>query len=603
MQIRASLSAISAALTIAIAGYAADVPVEGTRLIGKSPPHGNGVRFLFRSRSTAITDVASPVASGASVEVIEADCSGSGPDEICAVASTSGTVALPGSNWIALGNPPGQRGYRYHDPNRAGGIRRATIRNRHISIGAAGDDWPWRPLGGRDITVVRFTTAGDTYCSEFGGQTVADQAGFVARRNAPAPSGCRSLCGDGIVEGNETCDPPDGGSCSADCQAVCPEDSNGVLVDCVTAAQPGLGMSANGATFIAAYARYPAGDRHLYFKRMDASGQPQDEPAVQLTVDIPEATSFGNYAPQLTPHGGDFYAVWSGSASVEFYFINYFHGRAVPLSGAPVATVDWLMQESPIGQCNQSSILPIHVTSNLTSTGIHTTWPVQVYCGGPLYQYIVGVPGQFAFPPPGNVSFGGAPLATGSSDVAAVWWNLAAAQIQPPHEQSIKAGWISPGPSTSVVLTTVDPIPRSTSPALAVNGDLFFAVWTIATGPAPAVPTQVRGMRFTRADGPLDPQGGILIASSANGAALEPQVAADGDRFIVAWRETTMAGSVVRAVRVDTDGVPVDPQPIEVAASDGDARIALAASPSGTLVGLTRAEGNGLTSIRVVPLP
>jgi len=600
----AGMTAVALHLTPAMT-RAEDVPVAGNRLVAKSAPHSSKSRFQFRAKSAAIGDLIDPAIAGAAITAIEASCSGNIPAEVCSVVSTSGRIELDGANWKGAGNPPGLRGYRYRDRSGvSGGVRDVIYRDGTIAIKSARTGWLWQPAGGADLTLLRLEIGDRTYCSEFGGIARSNEPGFLSLRDAPAPAECRAVCGDGEITGAEECDPPNGGACDANCQLNCPEDASSVLVDCVEAPVTSLGFAANGATFAAAYRKPVATHSHIFFKRLDATGQADDANAVQLSEDIPEMTFVGNGSPTLTALGADFYAAWSGTASSDLGFVNYFRGRPIPATGPLVEDVDILLQESPFGQCQVYSSPPLHVTSNLAATGFHLTYRRIAAClGSTLFETIAGVPGGFSVPPPGNVSTGSAPVATGDADVAAVWWNLFATTSTSPVEQSLKAGWVSPEPSEAIVLTSLDSASRSTSPALAATGDLFLAVWTAAIAPPPAVPSEVRGMRFTRADGALDPEGGFTIASSANGAALQPVVASDGTRFAVAWRETTGSGSALRAIRVETDGTLADPAPIEVATSDAAAAIAVAASPSGTLVGFTRDEGVGLFSVRVTPLP
>ncbi len=42
-------------------------------------------------------------------------------------------------------------------------------------------------------------------------------------------SGCRPLCGDGVIEDGEACEPPGSGSCDASCQWIVPGCGNGVI--------------------------------------------------------------------------------------------------------------------------------------------------------------------------------------------------------------------------------------------------------------------------------------------------------------------------------------------------------------------------------------
>ncbi len=64
--------------------------------------------------------------------------------------------------------------------------------------------------------------AGSSYLIRVGGWNNGDQgSGTLSISNDGAPC---TVCGDGVVEGNEECDPPDGVTCDANCQEIVCED-------------------------------------------------------------------------------------------------------------------------------------------------------------------------------------------------------------------------------------------------------------------------------------------------------------------------------------------------------------------------------------------
>lgn len=387
------------------------------------------------------------------------------------------------------------------------------------------------------------------------------------------------------------------------CQRSCAAEPSNTLVACTDPLSRGLGLAVSAGTVAVAFSDRSAAGEHVYATRLDAALQRADSPPLRISADLAETVPVSHGSPRLTAVGGDFYAVWEGFSVSGTFATTYFFGRTIPTSGAPVGDVDLLYSDTPFGSCGVYAAGPLQATANLAGDGFHTTSRRIAYCiDSILYENINGVPGVFASPPPGNVSSGGAPLATGTSDVAAVWFNVYAPELTAPRELSLKAGWIEPAPSTSVTLTPLDAVARSESPALAASGHVYLAVWTTATAPPPAVPTEVRGVRFTRAGGPLDPSGGFLIATAA-GEVLSPAVAGNDAGFVVAWREVTATGTVVRAVRIEASGSSIDATPIDVAASDDEASLAVATSPTADYVAFTRREDNGFVSTRVTALP
>jgi hypothetical protein len=131
---------------------------------------------------------------------------------------------------------------------------------------------------------------------------------------------------------------------------------------------------------------------------------------------------------------------------------------------------------------------------------------------------------------------------------------------------------------------------RATLPTGGV-GVIFVAIW--ADGDA------LRALRFTRASGPLDPDGGLLL-TSGHGTITRVAAASVGSRVIAAWRATTGTGvSAVRALHIGPDGTIGDAAPIEVTGSIPGSAVSVAANPSATLVSFSRLETVG-SSVRAV---
>src|SRR4029450_9220103 len=103
----------------------------------------------------------------------------------------------------------------------------------------------------------------------------------------------------------------------------------------------------------------------------------------------------------------------------------------------------------------------------------------------------------------------------------------------------------------------------------------------VAGGQSPrdvvATSTEIRGVRVTRPAGRLDPDGGLLLATSLGGAITGGPVAAfDGTVWLVAWVEDVGGTSTLRAVAVRDDGTVVDPMPRTIVSgvSPGDPALA-----------------------------
>jgi len=142
---------------------------------------------------------------------------------------------LATGSWRALGNPPGSRGYIYTNSGAGAGpdpVKKILVKSRIIKVLARDDGTLDGPVAG---AVEMFLTLGsDTYCARFGGQNVKNAAGFVRRKDAPAPPDCSvpppPVCGNGMAEApDEECD--DGGTSAGDgCGATCQLESTNPAV-------------------------------------------------------------------------------------------------------------------------------------------------------------------------------------------------------------------------------------------------------------------------------------------------------------------------------------------------------------------------------------
>ncbi|MEW6271761.1 MAG: hypothetical protein AB1689_20960 [Thermodesulfobacteriota bacterium] len=463
-----------------------------------------------------------------------------------------------------------------------------------------------RSTCGRPGTVVccrTFASGRTTVALRSGGACTAPPGGSA--RESPSPyvaescllpdGGVTPGCGNGVIEAAETCDPPNGTTCNAQC-GTCPAEAGSTLLGCTSGASEVA--AATTSAFLVAWTDVDAAlESHAVARRLDLDAVPRDAAPVHVSGTIPGTTVSTGSTSAATANESSFYVGWFAT---EEGFNLYLAGCRVPASGVLVAPVDLLVSHLRFGACGLSIGGPLGLAPTLDSSGIHRTYRFFFYCPEPIAEGIAGVGADFAVPPPpppegGNLSRGSAPLARGASDVAGVWWNVFASMVPPvppvPPEPifSLKASFIAPEPRSILTLTSGT---SAVSPALAAVGDVFLAFFTGG---------EIRVVRFTRAAGPLDPDGGLLVATAA-GAIGDLAAAGDGTRAIVAWREATGPGvSAIRLVRVAPDGTIVDPAPLDVASADANAAVAVAATSGRALVGFTRAEGSA-TSVRAVLL-
>lgn len=415
--------------------------------------------------------------------------------------------------------------------------------------------------------------------------------------DACTEDGCRpaSICGNGSVEPGEGCDPPDGTICSEACTS-CPAVAGEIALGC-TAGETGVAASATDTTLLVAYTEDDAGGAsRALARRFSDDGTLLDDDPLVVSAPVDGTNAVGGSAQTATSRGSEFYVGWTTFAD----FTSYFAARRVPASGAITSQPDLLDASFAVGQCRVFPSDPRSLAPRLVGNGFHATWRIVYACSGAvLAEQIAGVGDFFAFPPPGNTSVGPAPIVRGASDVAAIWWNRAILSINPVTVvDSLAASWVEPGTPTMISLSSgLSPV----APALAAIGDTFVAVWGAGN--------EVRAMRFTRATGPLDPDGGLLVAT-AGGAIEEVAAAADGAEVVIAWREAAADDrSAIRAIRLAADGTLPSMTPTDVATTTATATtltttpsIAVAANPEAALVAFTRDEPAG-SAVRAVFLP
>ena len=191
-------------------------------------------------------------------------------------------------------------------------------------------------------------------------------------------------------------------------------------------------------------------------------------------------------------------------------------------------------------------------------------------------------------------------LATAGTTTLAVW-HAHLQSTTPPYASDFKvvgAVLAADGTTSSVAVSARQPgIGGGRRPSIAAATDRFLVAW--ADGPVD-VATDVRAMRVGAPGGPLDPDGGILLASTVGGAAVVggPVVAFDGTQWLVVWTEAAVGGNDLRAVAVAADGTVLDAVPRLVASGIGASAPAIASAGDGrSLVVYAKPDG-GRSAVR-----
>ncbi len=121
---------------------------------------------------------------------------------------------------------------------------------------------------------------------------------------------------------------------------------------------------------------------------------------------------------------------------------------------------------------------------------------------------------------PGNFSATAASAASLGTDTLAVWHADAVAESQGPLTPIpfVAAAWIDlDGTATQLSLGSRRSGINELGPGVAAGTASFLVAWAQGETDADVDPTEIRGLRVTRADGPLDADGGVVLATTAGG--------------------------------------------------------------------------------------
>lgn len=581
-----TISAFALAATVAAAvepsAGAFDLPMAAKKLSAASEPLKNTRKFVLRGAPEVEGFLPNPTTGATRVIVTEVSCTPASAGEFCVETAGSGAIDLDPTLWKPLGNPPGSRGYRYRDRDGTrGGVRAALIANDKLLIKARGADWPLAPTGTGTGVQVRVLRDDLEFCANFGGVEKRNQPGFLRYIRADAPAFCAAACGNGLVENGEGCDPPDGVQCDAQCRLTCASDPGSILVACSSSSEGTLAFAGDGEDFLLAWADLAREGNRIRATRLDAGGTIGDVPALELSDGVTHSTT-----PLAVIDDAGFYVLWTSAGAV------FASGRRIPLAGLGFGAIEARASNGPPspGQCGSFGGPPLGLGANLGGAPPFVSAAEHVYCGGPLFSYLTGVPGTgFLLDPPYSIDAPPAAFARSNEETVAVWVR---GDVDPVAFR-LQGNWMDlPNPTPAFQLTT---LPAATAqPAVAAVGETFLAVWT--TGAA------VRGMRFVHPGTALDANGGFAIANAAGSASL-PQVASAADRFVVAWRDRAAGVDQVRAVHVGTDGTVVEPVPVQVAQAPAIADLGLAAGTASTWAAFTTVETSGAHAVRIAPLP
>lgn len=426
-------------------------------------------------------------------------------------------------------------------------------------------------------------------------------------------------CGNGVVDAGEACEPPGVGACDWSCQTATCAGSGPTEIDVACAAGTAtVGAGARGAQYLLAWndlTYKPVAD--IVARRFDPDGDAVDAAATIVSEGAP--CGGDNSQPAVGSDANGYVVGWyaDGPYGPIWYAAIYARPYDAAGNGGPI---DELVLRTPFGMCQSSVFGPISVAATplAGSQTFAVVWQDYGGCvSGPFYRDAAGTLLDYADEPAGRTSldigyfpFSGPlpqPWAEGTASLATLGDDTLAvihAYIQddsPPYVSGhfVSGEWLAAdGTTTNFSVSSRQPgIGDAQSPGVAASDANFLVVW--ADGPVDDA-TDVRAMRVAPGGGALDPDGGVLLASTVGGAPVVagPVAAFDGAVWVVVWTEAGIGGNDLYAVAVAADGTVLDATPRLLASGLGNATPAIASTGDGrSLVTYVRPDG-GKSAIR-----
>jgi len=414
--------------------------------------------------------------------------------------------------------------------------------------------------------------------------------------------------------------------CPAPACAVCvpPPPAGETLLACLAQSGTQIAVAAGGTGYLAAWAQGVDGTRsEVVGRRLDSSAAPIDVEPITLAVPLPVVEipddTFSNGGPRLAGDANGWYVGWAAAAMSAP--VNAVRGARVDADGT-VRGAHTLASALSFGQCRSGVSGPLDVASDGGGT-FAVLWMAPFGCvNGPIFYPHVASRVTFAgdsatlsgggrldpvaLPQPPVLSGTGGGIASGGGEsVAVVFQTYADWATFPPMlvDHTVSALWLPPTSGPTDTRLATGPQSTSRAPAVAWGATSFLAAWS-AVPPTGSTETEMRAVRFTRRNGPLDPDVGLLIAAGVAPAA-SPVVAFDGTAWMVAWLDAGAGGTFdVLGVGVRGDGTVVDPTPRLLAADVMNVAPSLTGRDAGGFVlGVVRAARAGRLAVTVRPVP
>jgi len=425
------------------------------------------------------------------------------------------------------------------------------------------------------------------------------------------------LCGNGVLDAGEACEPPGTATCDHACQsAPCePPPSGEATIACVDQVVA-VAAGSNGQSYLAAWSApllQPGSD--ILVRRLGSDGAPLDAGPTVLSAGL---QCHGiDQSPAVASDGTDYAVSWNTLGETPFptFLVESIYARGVGGGGGPTGGAIELLSNVPIGQCHASIGGPTAIAAGTAGKYSVLHHDLLGCAGGPVYQQdrgiLVPLPAGsplVAFdldalaPPPSAFTESAGAIDSLGADTLAAWTSTLVFNDTPPFvtASAIRGGWVDSSGSRTLLTVGLARWTPGLGPDVTAGDGSFLVTFAARADDAATTATEIRGFRVTRAAGALDPDLGSLLASSSTQIVQGPVAAFDGQVWLLVWVEVSGGGHDLRAVAVRPDGSVVDATPRLLAAGVSNAKPAVASVGDGSVVVLFERSSGSAVAINAL---
>lgn len=429
-------------------------------------------------------------------------------------------------------------------------------------------------------------------------------------------------CGNGTLDVGEACEPPGTGACGWDCQTTaCAAPALGEIGVACVGGSATVGIGSRGGDYLLTWTSpvHRTG-ADVIAQRFDVDAAALDPAARVVSTGVHCGANV--HSPAVGGNADRYLLAWQ-ALTLEYSTVHHqsIYTRSYENDGSTGPLAEPVSFLSGFGMCQgflagPPAVAPVFAAGPqafgaLWTEGFICLGGGGIFLSGELIDYATPTPvttdltlGYTQGPPtPSHVTQTTAAIASVGVDTLVTW------HVADHTSKDVAGAWLAGDGSSSnfIISGRLPGIGAGSSsslpglrPTVTAANDRFLVAW--AQGPT-SDPTEIRGIRVTRAGGPLDPDGGFAIPTAGGVIKAGPVATFDGTVWLVAWSEVGVGGNDLRAVAIQTDGTVVDATPRLLATGLATTPLSIASAGNGkSLVMYVKPDG-GSSAIRAQLVP